>query len=344
MNCINYGLGFDANNVIQIWTIYPSLCATAALLLDFLLAEKWLIIEPKSPQSLKVIYQVLKFAAKHKAPLNRSALTYWEEDIPSRMDLGKSRYGGPFTTEQVEDVKTVLRLIALSFPILVVAIALFLQPNVSYVIEQLRVSTLSHCSWVLLSEFTYSPQSCVVIGTLVYEFAIYPAVVNRIPSILKRIGIVSFLTVISSCMYLILEVIHLHGNEQAMWTTNILYSIVEGLLILLFSCALLELVPAQAPYNMRGLFAGYMSIVFSISYFVGTCFSYYSVKICSDCNIKLIIFSVKLAVSVFGFILYCVLARWYKRRVRDDVFSPHRVVEEVYDRYLTAEATHNRRY
>ncbi len=71
----------------------------------FLLAPKWLIIEPKSPQSLKIIYQVLKFAAKHKAPLNRSALTYWEEDVPSRMDLGKSRYGGPFTTEQVEDVK-----------------------------------------------------------------------------------------------------------------------------------------------------------------------------------------------------------------------------------------------
>ena len=342
LNCINFGLGFDANNVVQIWTLYPSLCATAALLLDFHLAEKWLIIEPKSPQSLKVIYQVLKFAAKHKAPLNRSALTYWEEDIPSRMDLGKSRYGGPFTTEQVEDVKTVLRLITLSFPILVVAIGLFLQPKVSY--EQLRVSTLSHCSWVLLSEFTYSPQTCVVIGTLVYEFAIYPAVVNRIPSILKRIGIVSFLLVIMSFVYLILEVIHLHGNKQAMWAIVILYSIVEGLLILLFSCALLELVPAQAPYNMRGLFAGYMTIVLSISYIVGTCFSYNSVKICSDCDIKLIVFSVKLAVSVFGFILYCVLARWYKRRVRDDVFSPHRVVEEVYDRYLTAEAAHDRRY
>ena len=345
-NCINSGLSFDANNIIQIWTLCPSLCATAALLLDILLAEKWLIIEPKSPQSLTTIYQVLKFAAKHKAPLNRSALTYWEEDIPSRMDLGKSRYGGPFTTEQVEDVKTVLRLIVLSFPILVVAIALFFHPNVSY--DQLRVSTLSHCSWILLSEFTYSPQCCIVIGTLVYEFAIYPAVVNRIPSILKRIGIASFLTVISSCLYLILEVIHhFHGNEQATtWTTIILYSIVKGLLILLFSCALLELVPAQAPYNMRGLFAGYMTIVFLLSIYLSVCFGYYSVTyiLCSDCNINLIVFSVKLALSLFGFILYCVLARWYKRRVRDDVFSPHRVVEEVYDRYLTAEAAHNRRY
>ena len=83
------------------------------LVIHFLLPPNWLIIEPKSPQTLKTIYNVLKFAAKHKAPLNRSALTYWEEDIPSRIDLGKSRYGGPFTTEQVEDVKTVLPLLAI---------------------------------------------------------------------------------------------------------------------------------------------------------------------------------------------------------------------------------------
>ncbi len=45
-----------------------------------------------APQSLKIIYKVLKFAAKHKAPLNRSALTYWEEDIPSRMDMRNSSF------------------------------------------------------------------------------------------------------------------------------------------------------------------------------------------------------------------------------------------------------------
>ena len=89
----------------------------------FLFNPKWLIIEPKSPQSLKTIYQVLKFAAKHKAPLNRSALTYWEEDIPSRIDLGK-KYGGPFTTEQFEDVKTILRLLAMSSPLFMASLSI----------------------------------------------------------------------------------------------------------------------------------------------------------------------------------------------------------------------------
>ena len=55
-------------------------------------------------------HKVLKYSYKHKYPERRSAFTYWENDIPSRIDLGKDKYGGPFTYEQVEDVKTLLRL------------------------------------------------------------------------------------------------------------------------------------------------------------------------------------------------------------------------------------------
>ena len=75
----------------QLFSFLPAVCSCICCCSFFLLAPKWLIIEPKCPQSLKIIYRVLKFAAKHKSPLNRSALTYWEKDIPSRLDLGKSR-------------------------------------------------------------------------------------------------------------------------------------------------------------------------------------------------------------------------------------------------------------
>ncbi len=62
--------------VFQLYSLIPPLCMSVVLILDFPLAKKWLILEPSSPQSLKTIYRVLKFAVKHKAPLNRSALTY----------------------------------------------------------------------------------------------------------------------------------------------------------------------------------------------------------------------------------------------------------------------------
>ena len=41
----------------------------------------------------------------------RSAFTYWADCPPSRLDMGKDKYGGPFTNEQVEDVKTFFRLL-----------------------------------------------------------------------------------------------------------------------------------------------------------------------------------------------------------------------------------------
>ena len=38
---------------------------------------------------------------------------YWENHTPSHIDLRKHKYGGPFTYEQVEDVKTLFRLLLL---------------------------------------------------------------------------------------------------------------------------------------------------------------------------------------------------------------------------------------
>ena len=57
---------------------------------------------------LKQIYNVFSYAARNKYPRQRSAVTYGE--LPSRFDLAKSRYGGPYSTEYVEDVKTFCRI------------------------------------------------------------------------------------------------------------------------------------------------------------------------------------------------------------------------------------------
>ena len=72
---------------------------------------KWLIVEPVTINPFKLIFQVLKYAVKNKYPRLRSAFTYWEDKPYMRIDLGKAKYGGPFTTEQVEDVKIFFRLL-----------------------------------------------------------------------------------------------------------------------------------------------------------------------------------------------------------------------------------------
>ncbi len=118
-------------------------------------------------------------------------------------------------------------------------------------------------------------------------------------------------------------------------------SIIDGLLhfsfltnsIMLFACA-------QSPYNMRGLLAGFALLYFmSSSLGLGEGFFGITVNLSDKCYNYLIYSSVMVAITLFGFILYCLLARWYKRRVRDEEYNVHRVVEEVYDRYITEQLT-----
>ena len=67
--------------------------------------SKWFITDTGIKNPYREVAQVVSFARRHKIPIQRSAFTYWEDDIPAGLDLGKSKYGGPFTTEQVENVK-----------------------------------------------------------------------------------------------------------------------------------------------------------------------------------------------------------------------------------------------
>ena len=62
--------------------------------------------EPVIRNPFSLIFKVVRYAFRNKQPKQRSAFTYHEDDLPSRIDFGKHKYGGPFTTEQVEDVKT----------------------------------------------------------------------------------------------------------------------------------------------------------------------------------------------------------------------------------------------
>ena len=323
----------SVNYFKQIFSLFPVLCMAVVLCLDFLLSPKWLIIEPKSPQSLKLIFRVLKFAAKHKAPVNRSALTYWEEDIPSRIDLGKSKYGGPFTTEQVEDVKTFLKLLVVSVPFVFILLSL----NLLVGSPVYMFSHMSRCSSVILY-FIYSKYWSMFVGTLIYEFVIYTFVRNKLPSILRRIGVASLLVVVLSIVSLVVSVVsHYDGTVDPLVWHDIILQVMNGLLTMVLMSSALEFVCAQSPYNMRTLVIGYTVLLLFLSMILG--FSLYFVfnRYCSDLYCSIILNSITVSLAVIGFLLHCILAHWYKRRVRDDIYSPHRLVEEVYDRYLSAQ-------
>ena len=322
--CLNGPVAVDHG---QVFSLLPVLSMSIVCCTIFLLAPKWLTIEPKSPQSLKTIYQVLKFAAKHKSPLNRSALTYWEEDIPSRLDLGKSRYGGPFTTEQVEDVKTFFKIVLVHLPWFI--ITLIIRPHF---LLQVQIRGISACTSNLLYIFTYSPFWCAMIVTLFTEFIAYP-LVKRSPSILKCIGIVCFIILLVTAGFLIALVInHSHLTQ---WM-EILYSVFFGSFDMLKFTFTTQFVCAQSPYNMRGLLSGYSIFLNLASIGLGTALFRFIGALCKSTEYyKIIQWSMGAGIDLVGFTLHCVLAHKYKRRVRDEEYDPHRVIEEVYDRYLS---------
>ena len=59
----------------------------------------WFNIEPARSNPYKMVIRVLNFARKHGSPAQRSAFTYCDDELPSRLDFAKERYGGPFTSE-----------------------------------------------------------------------------------------------------------------------------------------------------------------------------------------------------------------------------------------------------
>ena len=104
------------NNTVQyvfllFFLLQCILCCITLLLLYLKKLKNYLNIEPVGVNPVKQIVNVIKYAYHHKYPVRRSALSYYLNTYPSRIDFGKVQYGGPFTNEEVEDVKTVLRLL-----------------------------------------------------------------------------------------------------------------------------------------------------------------------------------------------------------------------------------------
>ena len=321
----------SVGTVTQVLSLFPVLSMSIVCCTIFLLAPKYIMIEPKSSQALKTIYRVLKFASKNKTPLNRSALTYWEEDIPSRLDLGKSRYGGPFTTEQVENVKTFFKIIVIHLPRFISTLPIHLD----LLLQEGTVNGLDNCQSIILHRFTYSPSLCAMLAVMFSEFIVYPLVKINIPSILKRIGILCFISLLVNAAYWMVYAVDYCNtlHLQLFPWANIIYSIYFGIVNFQYFVSLtIQFVCAQSPYNMRGLLTGYSVFLHLVSIQLSmVIYQQFSVLAYKD----IIERSLATGLSLVGFILHCVLAHWYKRRVRDEEYNVHRVVEEVYDRYLS---------
>ena len=330
------GFSCAGENFVVVSSLLPVVFTALVLISDIFLTPKWLIINPKSPQAMKTLYKILKFASKHKAPLNRSALTYWEEDIPSRIDLGKSRYGGPFTTEQVEDVKTFLRILVLTIPLWISLFSFYMYRNTIGLLKADPIvylnGTVQHCSTDILKYFTYNWYFWAIILVVAFEVTIYPLVGHKLPSSIRRVG-ASFCFIIIANTFCFSLAMYYFFNPYIPPMLAYVHSLGVALIAMVLLYSVVEFVCAQSPYSMQGIILGYVWCINSCTLALADVV-YYMVRDDETISRVVLVHSiVATLLSFIGFVLFCVLAHWYKRRVRDDILTPHKWAEDYYDRY-----------
>ena len=164
--------------------VLGSLCSSAVLIMDYLY-HKWLDTNNKTGNSINLIFGVLNHATrKNKYPRLRSAFTYIDEAQPSHLDFEKHKFGGPFTEEEVEDVKPIFRFLFLLVAVLVPGLLL------SESCDQLAM-----CSYIKSSVISF-------IFIPVYRFIVYPLIGKYIPSLLKMISVGLSLSLLSTVISL----------------------------------------------------------------------------------------------------------------------------------------------
>uniref|UniRef100_A0A1X7UNJ7 Uncharacterized protein n=1 Tax=Amphimedon queenslandica TaxID=400682 RepID=A0A1X7UNJ7_AMPQE len=309
----------------------------ATVLISHSLFKKYLEVTPvNTVNPLKIIIQVLCYARKHKYPENRSALTYWEEEAPSRLELGKNKYGGPFTEEEVEDVKTTLRLL----PLLIICAA---SSSLYGDNTQGIYSNNYGCGGSLKSYMSFVGTYILIV--LLHQFLIYPCFYNYVPSMLKRIGIGMLLMVVINATLMVLALIG-NYNSAPMFHCLTVYKvesniepqkwdIIDGIALALvwysFNVVLVEFLQAQCPKSIRGTIVGLWLCFRDLRHYVNFAL-FLPFLIFMDPKFSLgrgFYFCLTEAmICLILLLIYVILAKQYKLRVRNFEINIHQIAED----------------
>lgn len=323
--------------------------------------KKVLTIEPVSHKNpVKLIFAVMNFARAHKRALFRSAFTYGEA-MPTRLDLAKVRYGGPFATEQVEDVKSFWRISLLLLPLFGYLLTYQqFAPNLLYATLPSMIDLLNHTelnSYFIANYLLGPPQLGTVVPVVaipVYELVVRPCTSKWRLSMLKRMSlgmVVSLGTLVSISVmkYLVEHEAPEEGVNCTEFISN-LYSITEpsqiplvlylapipvfltGVSYLLVFMTVLEFILAQAPRSMQGLLIGLWYAYQSLGVVAGAASGL--ILDLDGCHYWLDLVNVGL--GVISCVLFILAASCYRYRLREEPadINQRSIVEEYTERQL----------
>ena len=326
--------------------------------------KKRLTIEKPGHNPLVLIHKVLKYAWKHKFPENRSAFTYWENDIPPRIDLGKNKYGGPFTTEEVEDTKSFFYLLLLLFSLL----GFHLSGHGYSTVQQLMMKECPN-TWllILIGDPMNLTTIVIFIGVPLHQVINARYRQRYIPNIFKRMGLGLLCCLLKVIIEIILQITQqvyatekcrnvyplfecYHSISQVQLNNNgtfryiehckpgnsiflillVVPQVLQGLSFLLVFLSAIEFICAQAPLRLKGLLIGLWYASLSVHYLLVEVPDIYIPL--TDGTTWLIFQEVKAFLIALSLIFFAYVSRRFRYRVREDVLNWQYLIEEIYER------------
>ena len=323
----------------------------------------------------KKIYRVLKYSWNHKVPEHRSAFTYWEEDIPRRIDLGKNKYGGPFTNEEVEDTKTFLRIL----PLLLCLFGYHLAGDGYSAPDQLQRTSCPSLPVLLLIVLNPLHMSTLVV---VVGIPLYRLIINKCSRYIKKVQMITkmwmglYLSLIQVVLYIIVVINHdskywlQHSSVACYLNThpNIRYSPVAACLKIrsrLFNDSYQTTDnPVDNTYLwfiIPQLLNGLSSLLVSMTVFeficaqaprttqgllIGLWYATFSIRYLLVDLVDAFLFEktswlifegVKVFLILVSLVLFSCVSRRYHYRQRDEIVNVQGMIEETHDKWLDQE-------
>ena len=327
---------------------------TVVLLITLCLVRcrrRWFLIEPGQYNPYKLVYRVTKFARQHKFPVHRSAFTYCEDEVPMGLDLGKEKYGGPFTTEQVEDVKAFYGILKVLFSFGVVFFLGFAADSTLQYFSTSIAYSSSLVVQILIHRGLLSPLLITVCIPL-YLCLLRPFISRYVPGMLKRMGLGMILALLSLLATLSMDTAaHLQlGSSTDFNSTSIcmfedVYGLshrikfnlltiqltLSALSRMLIYTGVFEFICSQSPHSMKGLIIGVfyairglyqvLAALLVLPYYYGT-FKHLSCEF--------YFYLMNTAIGLVAVLVYVWFAKRYRYRVRDELCNVHQYAEEYY--------------
>ena len=232
--------------------------------------RRWFLVEPGQYSPYKLVYRVTKFACQHKTPLRRSAFTYCEDELPKGLNLGKEKYGGPFTTEQVEDVKAFYGILKVLSSFGVVFFLDFAAnatlPYFAHVQTNLNMTSLSYLAGDILITCGLLSPLLIFLCIPFYLCLLRPLLLQYVPGMLKRMGLGMIFVVLSLLATFSMETAS-HNYYTCMFPFGasdsrlnpaflVIQLTLSALSRMLIYTGVFEIICSQSPHSMKGLLIG----------------------------------------------------------------------------------------